>query len=141
MEEGKKKQVMIGVIVVCVVLVIAINVIPRIGESSGRGVEKEVWLRCANEECETEYKIDTAEYNTFMNENRPPMVMPNQRLNLPMPCQECSEESAYKAYRCDKCNITYFPGDAGGKYVDECPECGATLATAGRWLKRACRCW
>ncbi len=113
---------MIGVIVVCVVLVILINVLMRTGGGSAVEIEKEVWIKCDN--CGADYSMDALEYYDFVRKNHDPMILAPPGQLVAMTCEECGEERAFKAFYCKTCKIAFFPGEAEGDYPDECPECG-----------------
>lgn len=122
MEEGKKKQILIGVVVICLVVaaVMAFSGGEPDGTSTSRFKGKQVWIKCANEECAAEYQMDKEQYFIALRENMDPQV-----IGIPgLPCKECDEPSIYRAIKCAKCEMVFFKGESGPGKIDECPDCG-----------------
>jgi predicted RNA-binding Zn-ribbon protein involved in translation (DUF1610 family) len=122
MEDSKKKPIMIGVVVACLVLAGIITYATRSKEAGGiasikRG--KMTWLKCRNPDCEHEYQMDLKDYFIYMKEHQDPM-------SLAVPaivCPECGEESVYRAEKCEKCGLTFEMGTVPNDFADKCPEC------------------
>jgi hypothetical protein len=122
MEDSKKKPIMIGVIVVCLALAGGITYMSRAKDSGGieslkRGTM--VWLKCRNPGCETEYEMDMKDYFLYLKEHQDPMSMAAPAIV----CRDCSEESVYRAEKCDKCGLVFERGTVPNDFADRCPEC------------------
>lgn len=124
MEEGRRKQVMIGVIVACLSLAAYFTF-----SGGGRPSEREeiaegatVWLKCLNPRCNrgnTAYEVDKLAYREFQRENMAEDTTPG------MVCEKCGKPSAFQAIKCSSCENLFFAGDAGpGEPANKCPKCG-----------------
>jgi len=123
MENDKKKPIMIGIIVVCLVAAGIIFWLQRPGSSGGIEDIKRgelIWVKCSNPDCGAEYQVDKRDYYEFLQENANPMVMTTP----PMECKECGEESVYRAEKCENCGAIFFRGSVPNDFADRCPECG-----------------
>jgi len=120
MEDSRKKPLMIGIIITCIVLAVVITFATRSGDSGGiEKLEGKLWLKCNNPKCNAEYQIDQKEYYEFVDKNIKPFDMSDP----PMTCKECGEQSAYKAIKCPNCGNVFYPGEAGKQFNDTCPKC------------------
>jgi len=124
MEESKKKPLLIGVVIVCLVVAGIITYATRSGgggEDFSEFQGQTVWLKCANESCGQAFEMDKAEYykknNEYMAENPTAMIAPSFK------CPECGEQTAYKAVKCNNCGHIFFPVQKGGDFADRCPKC------------------
>jgi len=123
MEESKKKQLLIGVIIVCLAVAGIITYATRSGTGNGDFSEfkgQQVWLKCANESCGATFDIDKAEYykklDEYMAENPMTSIAPA------FECPQCGQQSAYEAVKC-KCGNIFFPQQKGSDFADRCPKC------------------
>ena len=122
MEEGKKKALMIGIIVVCIVAAVAITIKTRTGGSGTASIKhgELMWVKCSNPGCGAEYQIDKKDYFDFLDRHMDDDI----DTEPPMTCKECGKESIYRAVKCEKCGLIFFSGAAGpGDFADRCPEC------------------
>ncbi len=119
MEDSKKKPIMIGVVVVCIVLAVAVTY-KRSSESSGLEslAGKLVWVKCRNADCGAEYQMDSKDYYKYIEEHTTGSFTP------PLVCKECGEESIYLAVKCPKCGLVFFEGAVKNDFSDRCPKCG-----------------
>ena len=125
MEDSKKKPIMIGVVVACLVLAGVITFMRSSGSPGGldkmqRG--EMMWVKCNNPDCKSEYQIDKKDYFKYVEEHADPI-----RMNVPpLVCKDCGEESVFRAIKCEKCELVFFKAAAapGGGITDRCPECG-----------------
>jgi len=124
MEEGSKKPILIGIIVVCVVLAGVITLKRRGGGSRiPKEWEKEqIWVKCINPECDYEGQMNKAEFYEWQ-ENYP-KEHPGVYVAPPMPCPECGKNSLKEAVKCAKCGHIFVKIYKGGDFSDRCPECG-----------------
>ena len=121
MTEPVKKKVIVGAIVGCLVLAAGITYVTN---SPAGGIPKSfakevTWVKCRNPECEAEYQVTKKEYFQYQEEHYDPRV-PGAP---PMVCQQCGEESVYRAVKCEKCGLVFEMGTIRGDYNDRCPKC------------------
>lgn len=121
MEDSKKKSIMIGIIVVCLVAAAAITYINR--PKSDRSFDNipadaTIWMKCRNPACEAVYEMNEREYNKRVQIDEDSMKA------RPMRCEKCGEDSAYRAEKCEKCGFVFERGTVLGDLPDRCPECG-----------------
>ena len=123
MDPALKQKVMIGIVVVCLLVAIGITIITRAGGFAGGSVQ----MLCTNPDCSKDYEISK---NDFRQQVREIATGPNARLGSmgqmpPLTCKYCSQESVYKAIKCDQCGEIYIPDrSVRTSYPDTCPECG-----------------
>lgn len=121
MKEGKKKQIMIGSIVVCLGLASAIAYMSRPRRSGLDSVPRGqmIWVKCRNPDCGAEYQIDNKDYWEYIEEHRNPMS-----LSVPsLICRDCEKKSVFRAVKCEKCGLLFFHGTVRGGFADTCPKC------------------
>jgi hypothetical protein len=136
MVDKNKKLVMLGIIVVCFTLVVAIASYRKYKEGSvPRGIDSikrgdMIWVKCSNTECEAEYQMGKRNYFEFLQANPPTpdqfvarMTDPNTRPMTPLVCRDCQKESAYRGEKCDKCGIVFIRSSIPHDFADRCPEC------------------
>ena len=124
MDESKKKQIMISIVVICLVLATVIAIVNFMGGRSGGGSRSTgpVPLLCVNEECGNEFEMDREELTQQMMKSGAlmgPMGMGPQALT----CPECNEQSAFQAVKCNKCQASFIKDYSSGDFPDRCPEC------------------
>jgi ssDNA-binding Zn-finger/Zn-ribbon topoisomerase 1 len=123
MEDSKKKPIMIAVIVVCLILAVVITFATRSGDTGGiddlkRGVM--FWVKCSNPDCEHTWQMDRKDYFQYLRDHQDPMSMAAPAIV----CEECSEESGYRAEKCGQCGLVFERGSVPHDFADRCPECG-----------------
>ena len=121
MEESKKKPLMIGAVVVCLIVAIAITFRGKSSKNTGikRFSGQEQWLKCTNPDCGAEYTMDKKKYFEWHQVH----YSVSSAAGTGMACKECGEETAYEAIKCEKCGHVFFKGAAGADFIDTCPEC------------------
>jgi len=125
MEDSKKKPIMIGVIVVCIIVAGLITFARRSGGSGGIDDipdDKMTWVKCSNPSCKAEYEMGEKQYQKDMRERFNPMAPPP-----PLACEKCGKDSVFKACKCanPSCGIIFIRGIAGqNDHQDRCPDCG-----------------
>jgi len=121
MDERKKKQITVAIVVVCLVLAAAITYLTRKSDQTIGSIKSDetVWVKCANDDCQEEYQMGKRDYFEFIQQNSSPMspVLP------PMICRQCDEESLYRAIECQMCKTVFFEDKESGDFKDRCPEC------------------
>lgn len=141
MDEGKKKPIMIGVIVGSVVLAGAITFMARGPSSEGLNsipAEKMIWVTCRNDKCGANYEMQMREYYGQMEDIQKQsgaMMM----MAPPLICEKCNEESIYKAFKCPKCGAIFEGNIKKGDFEDRCPKCGSSEIERRRKEKAADR--
>jgi len=122
MEVSKKKPIMIGVIVMCLVLAVVITLATRREESgldSLKYGEEMYWIKCRSPKCEHAWQMDRKDYFKYLQDHQDPMSMAAPAIV----CPECGEESGYRAEKCPKCGLVFERGSVPHDFADRCPEC------------------
>ena len=126
MEDSRKKPIMIGVIVVCIVLAGLITFARRGGGGSGINSipeDKMTWVKCSNPSCKAEFEMKERQYHESLRER----INPNPNAGpSPLTCEKCGKDSVFQAYKCanPSCGIVFIRGIAGRNDLpDRCPEC------------------
>ena len=120
----KKKPIMIGIIVLCFVLAVAITIMTR--SSGEEGILEAIdpglmiWVKCRNPDCGAVYEISLKEHAIFIRENRDPETGATPG----MVCKECGDETVYRIEKCPKCGAAFERGSVPEDFSDRCPECG-----------------
>jgi predicted RNA-binding Zn-ribbon protein involved in translation (DUF1610 family) len=122
MEEGKKKMIMIGVIVACIAAAVIITVATHSKRSEG-GIESiepgtMYWLKCRNPKCENTWQMDKKDYFEYIEKHRMGMTAPG------VVCPKCGEEKGYRAEKCEKCEFIFERSSVPNAPADKCPKCG-----------------
>lgn len=124
MEAGTKKIVMVAIIIVCLIAAAVIALMSRTGGQTGYDTidaKERMWVKCANPDCGAEYEMSKQEYHKIAHEKK---TLAEMFQTPALVCNECSEESIYKAVKCGQCGKVFFYGAAGrGEFPDKC-ECG-----------------
>jgi ribosomal protein L40E len=123
MEASKKKAVMIGVIVGCLVLAGVITYLTQRDKTDGPESLKPgvmYWLKCTAEGCGHEWQMDRRDYFEYLEEHQDP----NKMAAPGVVCPKCGGETGYRAEKCEKCGHIFMRGTAPHDFADRCPECG-----------------
>jgi len=132
MDDDKKKQVMIGVAVFCIIAAGGIFFLTHSG--GGTGVDsipdsEKMWVKCNNPACGAEYQLPAKKVYKFLQEN----VNPLANSEPAMVCEKCGEKSVYRAEKCENCGKVFFLHASGvGDYADRCPYCQYSAEEAKR---------
>ncbi len=122
MEEGKKKPIMIGVIVACLILAGAITYFRTVGGQEDFSVYagEMIWVVCTNQDCNAQYSMDKQAFYEEVKKKGKGYSKPV------LTCKDCDEDSLYEAIKCEKCEAVFFEGAVSGEGIfgDTCPECG-----------------
>jgi ribosomal protein L40E len=121
MEEGKKKIIMIGIIMACIVAAIVITVATQSGSSEG-GIDsikrgEMIWIKCRNPKCEEAWQMDKRDYFEYIEKYRIGMTVPA------IACSKCGDKEGYRAEKCEKCGNIFERGAVSGDLADRCPKC------------------
>ena len=140
MEEGKKKAIMIGIIVACLALVALITLGRRGGGGGGIediSPEETMWVKCNNPNCKAEYEMGKQAYFKYVEEHMDPMAM----VAPPVVCEECGKDSVFRAEKCQNpdCGVVFFRGSVPNDFADRCPECGRSETEESRKRRAADR--
>jgi phage FluMu protein Com len=122
MEDSKKKPIMIGVIVVCLVVAGLITFARRGGGGSGLDAIPEgkmTWVKCNNPSCNAEYQMSEREFFKLQQERLNPMA----RTAPPLTCEKCGKDSLYRALKCPYCGTVFFRDSVPNDLFDRCPKC------------------
>lgn len=113
MDAEKKKFILIGIIVVCLIAAAGIAYFGTVGgsEQTLKGGES-MWVKCAN--CGAEYQMDKKDY--YMPGGISSVTGP--------PCKKCGETALSVAIKCPKCGVVFAASSVAGDVRDRCPECG-----------------
>jgi hypothetical protein len=125
MEDSRKKPIMIGVVVVCLVVAGLITLARRGG--GGGGIDSipddaMTWVKCNNPACNAEYQMSKKALYKAQQERFNPMA----RTTPPITCKECGKESLYQAVKCANpaCGAVFISGSKPNDFPDRCPKCG-----------------
>ncbi|MHC4154548.1 MAG: hypothetical protein ACYST6_06460 [Planctomycetota bacterium] len=135
MEHRVRKQVLIGVVVVCFVLAGAITVITSSSRrrGGGRTSREKIWVMCRNPKCGAEHQIEYDDYFQYIVQHRDRF----SDVEPPMTCEKCGEPSVYEAIKCAKCGLLFEPGSVPNDVEDKCPKCGYSTLQEQRELRKA----
>jgi predicted RNA-binding Zn-ribbon protein involved in translation (DUF1610 family) len=123
MEEGKKKTIMVAVIMACLVVAGIITYATRSGNSAGVDSLKAgatTWMKCRNPKCENEWQMNTKDFFDYVEKHHKVGSM----AVTPVACPKCGEESGYRAEKCGKCGLVFEQGSVPNDFPDRCPKCG-----------------
>jgi ssDNA-binding Zn-finger/Zn-ribbon topoisomerase 1 len=128
MDDTKKRQVMIAIIALCLVVAVVITLSFNNPFSSGSaGASGPMQMLCVNPDCGYAFEISRDEFRKQMMEKGPmgPMMMGPMAAPPAFTCPKCGEESAYMAAKCPKCEHVFINDySISDDYPDRCPECG-----------------
>ena len=128
MDEDKKKQVMIAITIICILLAVIIFFAFGTGGNSfmkGTTSTGPVPMLCVNPDCEYVFELSRDDYGRQMMENQPEIPMGPMMGPTALECPECGEKSAYVAIKCEKCKHVFMASyEDTDDYRDRCPECG-----------------
>ncbi|MHC4456142.1 MAG: hypothetical protein ACYS0I_03450 [Planctomycetota bacterium] len=137
MEAGTKKIVMVAIIIACLIAAAVIALMSRAGGTSGYetiDAKEMMWVKCANPDCGAEYEMNKQEYHKTAHEKK---TLSDMFVTPALVCNECSEESIYKAVKCGNCSKVFFYGAMGRQeFGDKCPECGYSETKEKRTSRR-----
>ncbi len=130
MDEEKKKKIMIGLIVGCLVLAGIVTFLTNSG--GGSKARADFQMLCVNPDCDQAYTMPREEFMSQMSETGISMNMgaPGDMGQVPaLTCPECSENSGYMAIKCQECERVFIEDH---REAGKCPECGYSRFEAMR---------
>ncbi len=130
MDEEKRKPLMIGIIVACLVSAAGIFYVTNKGSSAPTRNTSPRQMLCINEDCGAEFEFSSEEFREQMTQ----MARPPMRMMAPtFICPECEQESAVLALKCAECGTVFIAGEAEDpRYSDRCPNCDYSAYEARR---------
>ena len=131
MEDSKKKPIMIGVIVVCLVVAGLITFARRGG--GGGGIDdipddKMTLVKCNNPKCNAVYEMSEKQYFKQIQERFNPMA----RSTPAVTCEKCGEDSVFRAIKCPYCGEIFFRDSVPNDIFDRCPKCKRSATEESR---------
>jgi DNA-directed RNA polymerase subunit M/transcription elongation factor TFIIS len=114
MDAEKKKPIMLGIAIVCLLLAGGITYFRLAGNTDEIAAGEMMWVKCANPDCNFEGQMELREYAQLCKANQSGIAK----------CPKCGEESLLDAIKCEKCGKIFFPNTVAGDIRDRCPECG-----------------
>jgi ribosomal protein L40E len=139
MTNKNKTLIMVIIIVVCLVAAAAITYKKEVNyqEEASKPVGIEtidpndmLWVKCTNPDCEAEYQTAKRAYFQYLQDNQPApdqfikmMTDPNKKSVPGLLCNECSQETVYRAEKCDKCSLVFVRGSVRHDFADRCTGC------------------
>ena len=138
MEDSRKKPIMIGVIVVCLVVAGLITFARRSGGGGGIDAipdDKMTWVKCNNPACKAEYQMGERQYFKEIQERLNPLA----NAAPPLICKKCGEPSVFRAAKCANpdCGVVFFRDSVPNDFPDRCPECGRSETEEIRKKRKA----
>ncbi len=132
MDEEKKKKIMLGLIISCIVLAVGITAVTNMGGGGGGGSRSNepVQMLCMNEECGMDFELSTKEYREYMMQGG--MMGPGPMSQTPLECPECGMQSAFRAVMCKECEAVFMQDYSSEDFPDRCPDCGYSEIEARR---------
>ena len=123
MEDSKKKPIMIGVIVFCLIVAGLITFLRR-GSGGSGGLadipdDKMTWVKCNNPSCKAEYEMSEKKFFKAMEERFQPMA----RTTPALTCEKCGKDSLFRACKCPYCGTVFFRDSVPNDLFDRCPKC------------------
>ena len=109
MEDNKRKQIMIGIIIVCIVSAVAITIYTNTGGGVGSGTGGKRLILCT--ECNESFELSRTEVMdklTNRNPAAPPGVMSLTGDFAIITCPACNEDAAQFALKCKKCGAVFL---------------------------------
>jgi ribosomal protein L40E len=136
---NKKKLLMVLIIIICFALATAItykkdaDYKKEMARPSGiETIDPNdlIWVKCTNTECNAEYQTGKRAYFEYLQEHPPSpeqfaalMRDPNKNPTPGLICNECEQETVYRAEKCEKCDLVFVRGAVRHDFADRCTTC------------------
>jgi len=133
MEDSKKKPIMIGVIVVCLIIAGLVTLARRGGGGEGLDSISDdamTWVKCNNPSCKAEYEMGEKQYYKEIQDRFNPMA----RTAPPITCEKCGKDSVFRALKCPNpsCGVVFFRDSVPNDFFDRCPQCKQSATEESR---------
>ena len=133
MDESQKKNLMIGIIVVCLIVAGYLAYANLTGGSAGSinsiPADEMVWVKCTNKSCQAEYQMGKRQYYEQVEE----VVRKNPMASYtPVKCEKCGNNTALLAEKCPYCGTIFITGSIPGDQPDRCPNCKKSATEESR---------
>jgi predicted Zn-ribbon and HTH transcriptional regulator len=132
MDESQKKNLMIGIIVVCII--VAGYLVYANFTSSGDGInsipgDEMVWVKCTNKSCQAEFQMKKKQYYEEAEE----VMRKNPMASFtPVKCEKCGNTSALLAEKCPYCETVFITDTTPNDFPDRCPKCKKSATEESR---------
>ena len=118
MEDSKKKFILIGVVVGCLVLAGIITFATR-SDIGIKDTGEMTWLKCRK--CKAEFQMNKADHQKYSLDY---MKQHPVAGFVKIACKECGEEEAIEVMKCEKCGHAFRSGAVRtADFPDTCPKC------------------
>lgn len=137
MDESQKKNLMIGIIVVCLV-VGGYLVYANLTGGGGGGLDsipsdEKVWVKCSNKDCQAEFEMNKREYLETVEE----IVRQNPMASFtPVKCEKCGNDTALEAVKCPYCETVFISRRNSNDFADRCPNCKKSATEESRKARK-----
>ena len=132
MDESQKKNLMIGIIVVCLAVggyLVYANLTGGGSNINSIPADEMVWVKCTNKSCMAEYQMSKRKYHEEVEE----LILKNPMASLtPVKCEKCGNTSALRAEKCPYCGTVFITGIIPGDQPDRCPNCKKSATEESR---------
>lgn len=123
MDDSQKKNLMIGIIVVCLIAggyLVYANLAGGGGGIDSIPSDEMVWVKCTNKSCQAEYQMNKRQYHEEAEE----VMRKNPMASLaPVKCEKCGNNTALLAEKCPYCETVFITGTNSNDQPDRCPNC------------------
>ena len=120
MDEQTKKNLVIGVTVVCLFVASILFYRSFFGGSDGATGDGQAALMCTS--CGG-FEVSMDEFREMISQQAPGAMMMAAG-TVAMECPKCGKKTCYQARKCKKCENIFVTGQAKDKnYPDRCPKC------------------
>jgi len=119
MDEKRKKQLKLIVVVVCLVLAGLITLTTNMS-GVDESVFKAVWVICTNKDCNASYETDRRKLDKQIKKDGDPRGFDIFAFH----CSQCRQKTAFWAIKCGKCGDVFLPDFTPDDRYDRCPDCG-----------------
>lgn len=127
MDEDKKKNIIVIVSLICLVVAVVIIFKTYFQNSAISSLRQEmVWLKCVNPKCNHEEEVNLQEYQERLEASgqNNMMLMPGVPPQV-LECASCGQKSLMLAEKCQNCGTVFVPNySSRNKFPDRCPKCG-----------------
>lgn len=120
MEEERKKILITGITVVCLLSAIVIWWSSRPSKTGPESIPGSTWVKCENPDCKAEYEMPMAKYAG----ERQKLMLTSPPGDPRIKCEKCGKLTLRPAVKCPHCGTVFFENSVRGDLPDKCPKCG-----------------